>query len=93
MPDAQTSVTLTASPTATAVVTWRGLLSIYIVIPIMALVMAVDFFFLNSRLRLALPSDPEDWVAFRLLFVLPHIFVGNFIMVDRGYLKHLLPRC
>ncbi|MBL7542428.1 MAG: hypothetical protein JNL11_01360 [Bdellovibrionaceae bacterium] len=76
---------------ADRVVTWRALLSVYIVIPLMAFVMAVDFFFLNRQLSRALPADPEDWVAFRLLFVLPHIFVGNFIMADRGYLNHYKP--
>ncbi len=69
-------------------ITWRSLLSVYAIIPILTLIMVSDFYFFKGFVRNTIPSDPDDWVAFRLFFVLPHIFVGNFLMLDKGYIDH-----
>lgn len=69
-------------------VSWRSLLSIYLIIPLFMLIMAVDLILWNGQLREKMIANPDDWVAFRLLFVLPHIFAGNFLMADRQYISY-----
>ncbi len=76
----------TANPDHTPVsVTFNSLLSLYILVPITALAMGVDYFIFHGRLRATLPRNPEHLRAYTFLFVLPHVVASAGSFLDREY--------
>lgn len=66
----------------------RGLLVIYSLIPAAALVIIIDWLFLNSTLKRTFPHSPYDWWTVTALVSFPHIFASQFGFVDREYAAH-----
>lgn len=65
----------------------RLLLSIYLIIPAVWLVVAIDVGYLHGYLRKALPASPEDFYWFTAFFVIPHVLASQFTFYDREYLN------
>src|SRR5687768_4793589 len=67
---------------------WKKLLAIYLVLPSLLLLAFLDLFLWNGYFRTQMSTNPDEWLAFRLIFVLPHIFAGNFLLADREYFNY-----
>src|SRR5262245_42202357 len=68
-------------------VSLRLVLLLYLVVPLCALVWALDRLVFASAVRQNLPSSPHDLFAFHLLFGWPHIVASNLILfTNREYL-------
>ncbi|NIO08948.1 MAG: hypothetical protein GTO40_13410 [Deltaproteobacteria bacterium] len=67
-------------------ISFRLLLALYAVIPIAALVILIDTFFLHSHLKSSLPKSPYDWWIISAIFNYPHIFASQFSLLDREYI-------
>jgi hypothetical protein len=65
------------------------LLSLYALVPLAVLIVAIDVLLLDRALQRAyLPSEPERWPFWTLIFGLPHIVASLLTMADREYLQH-----
>ncbi len=58
----------------------RGLLGIYAIIPVCALLFAIDRLALGGAIRDALPRNPDHLFVYGLLFGWPHIVASNLIL-------------
>ncbi|MCE9576863.1 MAG: hypothetical protein K8W52_27200 [Deltaproteobacteria bacterium] len=68
------------APPARVTLSLRGLLAIYAIIPVCALVYAIDRLALGSAIRDALPRNPDHLFVYGLLFGWPHIVASNVIL-------------
>jgi hypothetical protein len=66
----------------------RWLLALYAVIPLSVLIVAVDAFLLDRTLHGYLPSSPDYWAFWAVIFGLPHIVASMITMADREYIGH-----
>lgn len=66
-------------------ISFRWLLAIYGIIPVIALVILFDVLFLHSYLRSIFPDSPYGWWIGAALFNFPHIFASQFSLFDREY--------
>lgn len=67
-------------------VSFRFLLVLYAIIPICLLLESLDMLFWQGSLREALPSRPEHFILFQLLFGTPHIIASALILTtNRDY--------
>ena len=67
----------------------RWLLALYAIIPISIAAVMLDLFWLNGRLLdQYLPSNPNRWAFWTVIFGLPHIIASTLTMADREYLGH-----
>jgi hypothetical protein len=67
----------------------RWLFALYGVIPLALTVVAIDVLWLDNALRLNhLPTNPEYWPLWTIVFGLPHIVASLLTMADREYLAH-----
>ncbi len=67
----------------------RWLLALYGIIPLSVAAVALDLFWLDSRLlNDYLPTDPERWPFWTVVFGLPHIIASTLTMADREYFGH-----
>lgn len=74
-------------------VSHRLLLSIYLVIPISALIIATDFFALDqSLLKNYLPDTPDQWAFWTIFFGMPHIISSIITLADKEYISHYKQR-
>ena len=64
----------------------KGLLSVYVFLPLVLVFIFCDHFFFNGAGRHMLPRNPETLLWYTLLFNLPHIFTSFFSFADREYL-------
>lgn len=71
----------------------RFLLGIYAIVPACTLVMLGDLCFLRESLFRALPTSPESFFWFQLLFGTPHIIASSVILFgNRDYVRAYWPR-
>jgi hypothetical protein len=66
----------------------RWLLALYAVIPLSLLIVATDELLLDRTLHSYLPSSPEYWAFWAVIFGLPHIVASLITMADREYIAH-----
>ncbi len=66
----------------------QGLLSVYIVIPIITLIILSDHYLFEGTLRKLLPRQPEQLLWYTLLFNGPHFFASFFTFADKEYLSY-----
>ncbi len=64
----------------------KGLLSVYLFLPLVLLFIFCDHFFFHGAGKHILPRHPETLLWYTLLFNLPHIFTSFFSFADREYL-------
>lgn len=62
----------------------RGLLALYLVVPLALAAWAVDAMFLDHSLRASLPDKPTDYFLFELVFGWPHIVASTIILTTNG---------
>lgn len=63
----------------------KVLLSIYSVMPLSLVFIAIDKTFLSSSISKSLPLDPRVFVWFILIFMVPHILASFFSFAEREY--------
>jgi len=69
-------------------VSFGFLLGIYWIIPICLLAMLADRFWFEQFLTSILPSSPQNYFIFQILFGTPHIIASTIILTtNKGYLK------
>lgn len=66
-----------------AAVSYRFLLSIYAVLPLMAVAIVIDRFLLEQRGFAAFPHNPYDWRWITVVFVYPHIIASTFGLFNK----------
>lgn len=66
----------------------RGLLAVYLVIPLIVLVILLDHYLFGNVLRKILPHQPEQLLWYTLLFNGPHFFASFFTFADKEYLTY-----
>lgn len=67
----------------------RWLLALYGVIPLSLLLVVVDAWLFGGRaIYQHIPTQPEHWPFWTVLFGLPHIIASLITMADREYLAH-----
>jgi len=67
----------------------RALLILYLIVPICVLIALIDVLIFDSQLKLGhLPSQPDEWFLWALLFNLPHIISSFVTLADKEYLQH-----
>ena len=66
----------------------RTLLGIYLILPLILLFMAVDFYALEGFFKYSLPHFPEEILWYMLIFNFPHIIASFFSFADKEYLLH-----
>ncbi len=70
-------------------VSFKLLLSLYSIIPFCLLVQLIDTFFLQSYLKDNLPSSPNHFLLFQILFGTPHILASAFLLLGSAeYINH-----
>jgi hypothetical protein len=69
-------------------VSFRGLLGLYAVVPIVVGLVLVDHFLLRGALRSRMPRHPDSLPFFTLLFNVPHLLASHLILLDAEYLRH-----
>lgn len=67
----------------------RGLLAIYAVIPLCAVLYAVDRGLLGGAIREALPHNPDHLLIYGLLFGWPHILASNVILATNAEYRNV----
>ncbi|MFI3120847.1 MAG: hypothetical protein QX203_12805 [Methylococcaceae bacterium] len=70
------SFTSTITQAPQRLVSYRVLLGLYAIIPLCLLLQGCDRFFFGEILKNALPSSPNHYVVFQLLFGIPHIIAS-----------------
>jgi len=71
------------------VIDCRWLLALYLVIPLSLLVVFTDaWLFEGGMVYQRIPTQPEDWPFWTVIFGLPHIIASLITMADREYLNH-----
>lgn len=71
------------------VIDCRWLLALYAVIPLSVLLVITDAWLFEGRaLYQHIPTQPEDWPFWTVIFGLPHIIASLITMADREYLTH-----
>src|SRR5690606_36973502 len=71
------------------VIDCRWLLALYLVIPLSLLVVFTDAWLFEGRMVYQrIPTQPEDWPFWRVIFGLPHIFASLITMAEREYHNH-----
>ena len=65
---------------------FRGLLSIYAVIPLCLVAVLLDSGLFHGALRRALPDSPEDLRLLSVFIVLPHIVASALSFAEQEYL-------
>jgi hypothetical protein len=68
------------------IIPFNILLSFYGIIPLVWLVLVIDIFYLNGKIKSILPSNPDDQRLFLLFFLWPHIIMSLVTMLDKEYM-------
>lgn len=69
-------------------VSFKLLLGLYLVIPLSFLVYIVDQYYWGSYLKSILPSRPEHFIIFQILFGTPHIVASAILLIsNKEYLR------
>lgn len=64
------------------------LLLIYLFIPLALILIIFDVVYFDGKLRDTLPTEPETFLIFSILFTLPHILASFFSFLDKEYITH-----
>lgn len=71
------------------VIDCRWLLALYAVIPLSVLLVVTDVWLFEGRaVYPRIPTQPEDWPFWTVIFGLPHIIASLITLADREYLTH-----
>ncbi len=62
------------------------LLSIYGIIPLVIIIIAIDYSFFDLRLSRALPSDNSEMGWLNIIFMLPHVIASVITFADKEYI-------
>lgn len=65
-------------------VSFRVLLSLYAIVPLCVLAQLLDQFVFHSALREMLPSSPNHFLLFQILFGTPHIIASNLLIASHS---------
>lgn len=65
-------------------VSFRVLLSLYLIIPLCLLLYGLDSVFWQSYLRENLPSKPTHFLLFQILFGTPHILASSILLISNS---------
>jgi len=69
-------------------VSFKLLLGLYLVIPLSILVYIIDQYYWGNYLKSILPSRPEHFIIFQLLFGTPHIVASAILLIsNKEYLR------
>jgi hypothetical protein len=69
------------------------LMALYSIIPACAAVVVIDMLLLNRTLSINyLPSSPEQWLIWAVIFDTPHILASFFSFADKEYYRFYRPR-
>jgi hypothetical protein len=71
--------------TPRSTISTKALLSLYAILPIVWLLMLVDYL-TNHSLMFALPNRPEFWWIWIYIFGMPHVFASYLLLADNEYL-------
>lgn len=70
-------------------VSFRLLLGLYAIIPLCLLLQLADSWFWQGQLKQSLPSSPNHFLLFQILFGTPHIIASTIVLVsNKDYLSH-----
>lgn len=69
-------------PSGILAVSFRLLATLYLIIPLCLGLQVVDEFFWDGYLRYALPSSPQHFLVFQILFGTPHILASTVILTS-----------
>jgi hypothetical protein len=72
------------APAARVAISARFLLGIYAIVPLCSLAMAFDRLFWDESLFRALPTSPETFFIFQLIFGTPHIIASSVILFSNS---------
>jgi hypothetical protein len=89
---AATSITTDVRSAAPLAVSGNLLTALYFIIPACAAVVLIDMLLLNQTLKSYLPSRPEDWLIWTVVFNTPHILASFFSFADKEYYQFYKPR-
>jgi hypothetical protein len=67
-------------------ISFKLLLSLYAIIPISLLILLIDIFYLNFKIRSILPESPFELIIFALIFNIPHIMTSFISYFDKEYI-------
>ncbi len=74
-------------------VSFRLLLSLYLIIPVCIILQLLDGWFWQHTLADSLPSSPSHFLLFQILFGTPHIIASAIVLVsNREYLSFYKPK-
>lgn len=68
------------------IIPFNLIVSFYGIIPFVWLILIVDIFYLNGKIKSILPVNPENQRLFLLFFLWPHIIMSLITMLDKEYL-------
>jgi hypothetical protein len=68
------------------------LTALYCIIPVCAAIVAIDLLLLDHALQRYLPSRPEEWLFWTVVFNTPHILASFFSFADKEYYRFYKPR-
>jgi len=68
------------------------LTALYFIIPACAAVVVIDMLLLNHALKSYLPTRPEQWLLWTVVFNTPHILASFFSFADKEYYHFYKPR-
>lgn len=72
-----------------AAVNSKTLLALYLIIPLCGLLVMADMLLLENRLFYQyLPTSPEAWMVWAIVFETPHIVASFFSFGDREYIRY-----
>ena len=89
---AATSINGDASSAAPLAVSGNLLTALYFIIPACAAIVLIDMLLFNQTLKKYLPSRPEDWLIWTVVFNTPHIVASFFSFADKEYYQFYKPR-
>ena len=89
---ATASVTTEARSAVPLAVNGNLLTALYCIIPACAAVVLIDMLLLNQTLKSYLPSRPEHWLFWTVVFNTPHILASFFSFADKEYYQFYKPR-
>jgi hypothetical protein len=69
-------------------VSFRFLLVLYAIVPLCLLIQFADQFMFAFRLRELLPSSPNHFLLFQVLFGTPHIIASNILLISHAEYRH-----
>ena len=73
-------------------VSGKLLAALYLIIPVCASIVLLDILLFNRALMRILPSTPDQWLLWTVVFNTPHILASFFSFADKEYYRFYKPR-